>query len=202
VDDNEIAKWANLYARSDPKTAVAVALAESGGNPNKTNRNSDGSTDSGLWQINSVHQRSHPSWTVEALKDPRLNAEAMSVVSSGGSNWQPWTAYKNGNYKQYLGRAGSAVDATSGNALGGTIEGAGNLVEDLNPLEAIKDLVGVLGGFVSWLTDPDTWRRIALVGIGIGIVYVGTITVARGTDAGQSVERVATGVARGISAKG
>lgn len=199
MDDNEVAKWANLFARSDPTTAVAVALAESGGNPTLTNRNTDGSTDSGLWQINSVHQRAHPSWTVEALKDPRTNAEAMSVLSLGGSNWQPWTAYKNGKYKTFLPRARAAVDATSGNALGGTIEGAANLVDDLNPLDALKDIAQAVTSFISWLTDPNTWRRVALVGLGASVVVVGVTVVARGTDAGQTVERAVTGAAGSLA---
>src|SRR4051812_48178503 len=36
-------------------TAIAVALAESGGNDQAMHKNSNGSTDFGLWQINSVH---------------------------------------------------------------------------------------------------------------------------------------------------
>jgi hypothetical protein len=37
--------------------AAAIAMAESSGNPSASNRNTDGSIDRGLWQINSIHGR-------------------------------------------------------------------------------------------------------------------------------------------------
>ena len=56
----------------DPKAriiAVAVALAESGGNPRATHRNSDKNrtTDYGLWQINAFW---HPQYAPAELLDP------------------------------------------------------------------------------------------------------------------------------------
>ena len=86
--------------------AAAVAMAESGGRPNITNRNSDGSIDRGLWQINSVHG-------ALSTLDRLGNAKAAISISSNGRNWNPWVAFKNGSYKQFLaggggGRKGSA----------------------------------------------------------------------------------------------
>jgi hypothetical protein len=81
--------------------AVAVALAESGGAVNAINHNTDGSTDRGLWQINSVHGNL-------STFDPLANAKAAVKISSGGLNWQPWTTYRNGAYKSHLSGARKA----------------------------------------------------------------------------------------------
>lgn len=70
--------------------AAAVAMAESGGNSNSFNSNGNGSTDRGLWQINSVHGSL-------STFDPIANARAAVQISSNGTNWRPWcVAWSNG----------------------------------------------------------------------------------------------------------
>jgi hypothetical protein len=66
-------------------TAVAVAYAESLGDPNAVNRNRNGSKDSGLWQINSVHGFSD-------LKNPLENARAAYEVWRI-QGWSAWYAH-------------------------------------------------------------------------------------------------------------
>ena len=66
-------------------TAVAVAYAESLGNPEAVNRNRNGSKDSGIWQINSIHGYSD-------LKKPHVNAQAAFEVWSH-SGWTAWYAH-------------------------------------------------------------------------------------------------------------
>ena len=66
-------------------TAVAVAYAESLGDPEAVNRNRNGSKDSGLWQINSIHGYSD-------LKKPHVNAQAAFEVWSH-SGWTAWYAH-------------------------------------------------------------------------------------------------------------
>lgn len=58
-------------------TAVAVAGAESGYDPTATHLNADGSTDFGLWQINSVH---HDLLTQGDWRDPAANARMALAV--------------------------------------------------------------------------------------------------------------------------
>lgn len=75
--------------------AAAVALAESGGDPNSTNVNqggsAPGSVDRGLWQINSQY---HPA---ESTYDPMANARGAVTISQNGTNWRPWcTAWSDG----------------------------------------------------------------------------------------------------------
>lgn len=73
----------------DPALAAAIAMAESGGDPNAYN--TEGSY--GLWQVNiNFHQQfqSDPS----VLFDPTTNAQAAFQISSGGTNWNPWSTFK------------------------------------------------------------------------------------------------------------
>lgn len=92
--------------------AAVVALAESGGNPNATNSNGDGSMDRGLWQINSVHG---PLSTT----DPMANARAAISISAGGSNWRPWcVAWSDGRCGgTYLGDGAPALNRAQGMGL-------------------------------------------------------------------------------------
>lgn len=75
-------------------TAVAVALAESRGNPAAHNPNGEDSR--GLWQINVDPST---SWGRERAKkygdlfDPVTNARAAFEISQGGENFQPWTTF-------------------------------------------------------------------------------------------------------------
>ncbi len=72
-------------------TAVAVALAESGGAHY-------GDNSFGLWQV---------------------NAEAANAISKDGTDFTPWVAYTNGSYRQFLDEArGAAKAVTSGGGKG------------------------------------------------------------------------------------
>lgn len=82
--------------------AAAIALAESSGDPNSTNHNTNGSTDRGLWQINSVHG-AQSTYNIPA------NVRAAIAISGNGSNFGPWTTYTSGAYKQYLSGAARAA---------------------------------------------------------------------------------------------
>jgi Lysozyme like domain len=86
------------------RTAVAVAMAESGCVPKALNYNTNGSWDAGLWQINSVHGYSQ-TW----LFVPSNNAAAAWWISSHGTNWGPWTVYRNGAFNAYLSDAAAAI---------------------------------------------------------------------------------------------
>lgn len=91
-----------IGAGGDPSVAdiaAAIALAESSGRSNAINKNTNGSTDYGCWQINSVHKYDA---TQLLAPDQRYNARAAVAISGGGSNFSPWVAYKNGAYEKYL----------------------------------------------------------------------------------------------------
>jgi hypothetical protein len=91
--------------------SIAVALAESSGWTKAVLINTDCSRDRGLWQINS---RWHGEVPDSQAFDPNGCARAAYTISSGGSNWQPWTTYNNGAYQQFMARARTAAQQAGG----------------------------------------------------------------------------------------
>lgn len=92
-------------------TSVAVALAESSGWTRAVLIDTDCSRDRGLWQINSFW---HSEVSDAQAFDPNGCARAAFSISSGGSNWTPWTTFTNGAYQQFLSRAQTAVRQAGG----------------------------------------------------------------------------------------
>jgi Lysozyme like domain/Putative peptidoglycan binding domain len=91
---------------------VAVALAESGGNPYA--HATYGEDSRGLWQIN---MRAHAGWVGNRnLYDPATNAWAARQVCQG-SGPRAWTTYATGAYLRYLWR-GNAAAAGAGSGIG------------------------------------------------------------------------------------
>lgn len=86
-------------------TATAVALAESGGDPQAKHTNSDGSIDRGLFQINS---RWHGDVTDACAFNPTCAAAAAYKISGSGTNFSPWTTYTAGTYRNFLSAANIA----------------------------------------------------------------------------------------------
>lgn len=64
--------------------ATAVAKVESQFNPQAVDHDSNGTTDYGLWQINSVHG------VGTNMFNPTSAATEMAKLTSKGSNWGPW----------------------------------------------------------------------------------------------------------------
>lgn len=124
----------------DAVTAVAVAGAESGYNPNAENPTS---TAKGMWQIMmSLHE---PKFNGADWRDPYASARVahMLWVESG---WQPWVAYTSGAYRSHLTEARAAVAAA-----GNTPVAATNA--------ALCDLTSVVNGGVVWPEPKETDSR-------------------------------------------
>ena len=79
------------------ETMLAIAQAESGCDPEARNTaNSDGSTDTGLLQINSIH-----GIDPATLIDPTVNVQAAyRIYQSQGL--KAWSVYNNNSYRRYL----------------------------------------------------------------------------------------------------
>jgi hypothetical protein len=86
--------------------AIAVALAESGGNPKATNLDSNGTVDRGVWQINSVHAE----YSAACDYDPSCAAGAAFSISAQGTNWGAWVTYQHGAEIPFLPVAVSFVE--------------------------------------------------------------------------------------------
>jgi hypothetical protein len=108
------------FSGSNLVMAVAIALAESGGQTWAIDNDSDGSQDQGVWQINTVHESEFPGMTrdpgtggvatagTSIMFDPATNAAAAFTLSSHGSNFTAWSTYNNGDYAQFVGQATTA----------------------------------------------------------------------------------------------
>jgi Lysozyme like domain len=60
--------------------AAEIAMAESSGQQNSADSNSNGTVDRGYWQINST-------WGALSTFDPEGNARAAVQISHNGTNW-------------------------------------------------------------------------------------------------------------------
>ena len=97
-------------------TMTAIALAESGGNPNALNPTGEHSV--GLWQINMEAHGSRYGGE-SALYDPLTNARAAFGVSGGGSNISPWTVTHNPKGARYKSHMAAAQQASANAGEGG-----------------------------------------------------------------------------------
>ena len=87
--------------------AIAVALAESNGNPDAIDYDGNGTVDRGLWQINSVHTQFSPACDY----DPLCAAKAAYSISAGGTDWEPWVTYQHGAEIPFLPEATAYVES-------------------------------------------------------------------------------------------
>jgi hypothetical protein len=71
--------------------AAEIAMAESSGRQYASLYNTNGTTDRGYWQINSIHG-SLSTFGAHA------NARSAVLISHDGANWSPWVTYQTGAY--------------------------------------------------------------------------------------------------------
>ncbi|MGH3881056.1 MAG: transglycosylase SLT domain-containing protein [Actinophytocola sp.] len=108
------------FRGQDLTTSVAIALAESSGDPKAHN---DVSPDNsyGLWQINmlgALGPERRDQFDLDSnreLFDPKTNAEAAFEISGRGDSFQPWSTFTNGAYKSHLDEARRGVEAMRDN---------------------------------------------------------------------------------------
>jgi alpha-L-arabinofuranosidase len=101
------------FAGDDLVTAVAVALAESSGNPQALGDIGIGQGSFGLWQISSKY---HPEYgpNFAALYDPQANANAaFAIYSAAGNSFSPWSTFKTGSYAEFLDSVSAAIAVAS-----------------------------------------------------------------------------------------
>jgi hypothetical protein len=88
------------FTGQDLTTAVEIAFAESGGDPNAIG---DSGHSFGLWQID---RQFHPEFKTWKLLEPQANAcAAYAVYCARNRTFQPWSTYNDG---KYLARASDA----------------------------------------------------------------------------------------------
>lgn len=94
------------FPDSEIPLAVAIALAESGGNPRAHNATPPDNS-YGLWQINMygplgpARRAQYGLQNNDELYDPVKNARAAYAIRRG-QGWTAWSVYTNNRYKRYL----------------------------------------------------------------------------------------------------
>jgi hypothetical protein len=183
--------------------AVAVAFAESGGDPANTGHNTDGSVDRGLWQINN---KAHPDVTDACAFSPPCNAAAAYRISDQGRNWRPWVAYTSGAYRSHVSSAQiGAGDVTRdpGNNwdLGSTTAGDPGAATPIDipgesALRSLGDLVAIVAKAAAWVANPHNATRIVEIAAGVVGLVVGVVVIAENASAGSAAGKAARTVTK------
>lgn len=202
------------FPASAQATAVAVAMAESGGSSSIVS----GTGDYGLWQIN---HRAHPNYdTGRLLSSPAYNAAAAYSISSGGADWSPWSAFKNGSYRKFLPQAqavarkagvtnteGTPASSTGTSSLfgqiAGTIPGGSAISDLLNKVPTPGDVVGGVTGGVTggWVDDlvHESYKAILALMLATAGVAIAGLGLARLTSTSGLATKIAPVAAAGAT---
>ena len=144
----------------DLDVAVAVALAESGGDPRVHGdvgiQDRTWGPSVGLWQIRSLHADRGTGRARDELANakPAVNARhARAVWRERGGSFAPWAAFTNGSYRQHLDVARAAARSVGkGTAVGQVVGGpvgvlppgsarSGRIVLDVRELARLEALL-------------------------------------------------------------
>lgn len=180
ISDVQIAEHASRagFRGADLNMAVAVAIAESGGNTSA--RNLSSREDSrGLWQIN---VRAHPEFASSNLYDPATNARAARAVLAK-QGWRAWSVFTNGKALLLQPRATlAASQVQAGSAI------ASGIVDQSNPGGIINQAVSTGASIQqaaslaaragTWISDPRNMMRIVFVMLGGALVVGALVMVA------------------------
>lgn len=129
------------------RTAVAVAMAESKGDPGAVGdiklQNAQWGPSVGAWQVRSLNKDRGRGTDRDQVANMDLSNNARSAfqISGGGVNWSPWSTFKSGAYKAYLDTADRAisgmgtdpVSGTDNHDLGGQLESFKNMLNGTTP---------------------------------------------------------------------
>jgi len=207
--------------RGDSLTwAVAVALAESGGDPSArgdvTIQTAKWGPSIGLWQVRSLKPASlhlEPHRDGVALLDPSYNARSAFTISRGGQSFAAWSVLASGAAAAklpaarmgvaQLNGAGAGSGATPGIDLpdlpGVDLPDVEDVVDAVVPdeLEAVGSALSTIADAVrrvaSWTSNPHNWARVAMVAGGMALLAYAVMQTRTGSAA---VSAVAT---RGMS---
>jgi hypothetical protein len=179
-------------------TATAISLAEnSGRNPSAVNHNSNGTTDHGAWQINSVHLTPAFVSTYGNVNDLQDKARrAYAVYKSQG--FGAWTTYNSGAYRAHLGEATAVAKKNPSLGKGlldatlnpiGSLYGiaSGNGIGSVNPLGGVN----AIGDFFSHLTDSGMWKRIGIGALAVLLILFGVVLMLESNKTTRKVTEMA-----------
>lgn len=181
LSDAQIASAAAAagFPKDEIATAVAVALAESGGNPLAVNASEpDGSVSRGLWQINSVHASLLAS---NDWRDPAGNAKMAFIIwQRAGGKWTPWGAFNNQSFRLHLTR-GQAVAGASG---AGVI--SAGLPNPLDAANSVAEGISALSRIFGNVSNPHNWIRMTTIGAGLVVLLILAVQLLKNTVAAKT----------------
>lgn len=103
------------FRGDDVTTAVAVALAESGGRPDAigdtTLQNGTWGPSVGLFQIRSLREQRGTGGVRDELanRDPATNVRHARAIAATERGWRHWSVVLHGTYRRYLPQARAAL---------------------------------------------------------------------------------------------
>lgn len=196
-------------------TAVAVALGESGGNPNAHNGNAGtGDNSYGLWQINmlgSMGPERRARFNLKSndeLFNPSTNAKAAYALYKGRGGFGDWSVYNHGTYLRYMARAQKAVKENGGAAIAtGTVDPTKPsdvsitdrpdtpLPDSIeNTIYDLRDSVAGIKGVIDFLTDSKNWVRVGMFVGGAALIIVSVLALIGQSKAARTAVNVAKNV--------
>lgn len=180
LSSSEISGYASKagFSGDDLGIAVAVAQAESRGNP--TAHNSKPPDDSyGLWQINMLgslgpaRRKEFGITSNTQLYDPATNAKAAYMVWKS-SGWKAWTTYTSGAYKKYL----NSTTSQTGTLAQGTVTQA-------NDYSGITGAISKIGDNLFNAASNVGGIIVAIVFLVLGVVLLARKPLMNLTPAGK-----------------
>jgi hypothetical protein len=199
----------------EDRMAVAIALGESGGNPQA--HNPVPPDDSyGLWQINMLaslgpaRREQFGISSNDELFNPAINAKAANMVfREAGNSFRPWSVYTSGSWMRHRSAAMAAQPEGNIPTPEQVEEGGGNWWDvffEVNPWwddngpidvrDPLQDAAGVLSGIgdaFSFMTDPENWKRVALFIAGGLALIIAIIAIMDKLGAGKAVSAIPAG---------
>lgn len=148
-------------------TMVGIAFAESKWNPQATHKNTNGTTDFGLWQINSAHAS---EFSMANWQNPAANA-AMAYKVYKAQGLTAWATYNSGSYKQWVPTASQWDVIKAGIGLGANL-GAGTAVGDLNGVVSDPFGVGALNKTIDRIGGNIVAVTVAVVLFVLGVIIL------------------------------
>jgi len=154
------------------KIGAAVGMAESGGNLSA--HNGVPPDDSyGPWQINMIGSLGPARRAAYGLKsntdlyDLVTSARVTKAISHNGSDWGPWSTFKNGSYLRFMSNAVSSTGANNAGLNLPSIPG----IPGLGTISDIKGIYEAVTKTAQWVSNAHNWVRVGYV-IGGGVVVI------------------------------
>lgn len=180
---------------SRARIASAIAMAESGGDDSKVSPTND----HGYMQINLP---SHPDVSAACAHNFACATRAAIRISKRGTDFSPWTTYKNGEYEHHLtsgSTTGTAALPGPGDILPHILfPELGPLAPDI-PLPSLSDPLGPFKAIASFFTKllslfyAKTWIKIGKVILGFTFILYGLNALVKSSFGVSPAGAVASG---------